>query len=175
MITNELNRSLLIHIRSKFPLVVCISDLKLQPLPYYNENSFIVGKTSCSFMLCFNCDYITRRWRCDTQYVFFLLYFETTPKNPLMSVQDFYIYSIFVCFLLYHRTSLQGLTSPKYFSSKYNDNQTFFMSDTAYVRMVLLIWFTKKCVLLLASLKCAITKVFKQRLIWFTKVWWSWS
>ena len=72
MITNELNRLLLIHknpngklVLRKFPLVVCISDLKLQPLPYYNENSFIVGKTSCSFVLCFNCDYITRRWRCE--------------------------------------------------------------------------------------------------------------
>ena len=96
----------------------------------------------------------------NTQYEFFLLYFGTTPKAALMSDQDFYIYSIFVCFLLYHRTSLLGLTSPKYFSSKYNDNQTFYMSDKIQHMGGLVDLIRQKVCTRLASLKCAITKVF---------------
>ena len=68
-----------------------------------------------------------------------------------------------------------SLTSPKYFSSKYNDNQTFYMSDKIQHMGGLVDLIRQKVCTRLASLKCAITKVFKQQLIWFTKVWCSGS
>ena len=104
----------------------------------------------------------------NTQYVFFLLHFGTTPKNALMSDQDFYIYScVFFC--------ITGLLCKGWL------HQSIFLPSTMTIKpfiwatqQFLLIWFAKKCVLGWPPIK-AITKVFKQQLIWFTKVWCSGS
>ena len=157
----------------KFPLVVFISDLKLQPLPYYNENSFIVGKTSCSFMLCFNCDYITRRWRCEHSVrIFSTVLWDYAQKCTNEWSRFLHIFYIRVFSFVSQDVSARAdFTKVFFFQVQWQSNLLYERHSTC---LFLLIWFAKKCALGWPPRK-AITKVFKQQLIWFTKVWCSGS